>query len=535
MNPNEITKIYENKLIRLQTLYKIKKKKGLSTNLRFNRIQQIIVNDIKDLDVIRHLTIKFRQGGVSTFWLLWWLDETIFRKNINTGILAHKRESLEYLWDIIYYAYDSMPPEIKPKLNKDSAKALSFVGSNSQIFTSLSIRSTTLHNLHISEWCLCDDDEIRATLGAISPYTNVSGESTGHGIGNDGYITYMDAKEKKNEYIARFLPWYLQEEYQLSLNGMDANFVIKNTQDKKGEDELRKTAKRDYDIDITPEQLLYRRETIARQKSLFYQEYPEKEEDAFMVSGDRFFNIRKISTLINELREYKKTNKFAEEGYDYTCFETPNKYDIYCAGADTSQGIDDYNVLKILNVTKRREAFVYRAKCGISKFYKIINYWCGKYYNPLLAVELNNTGHAVILGLRDICHYPNLYKEDSNTRLKVIGMYDKNKIKYGYMTTSKTRPLILSNLKYSIEDDEDVDEFHFRPEFTIYDYNLLSEALTFVKNNDRYEAEQGKKDDVIFTTALAYQMFKKLIGSNKSGGMIGYIGEPSEASKDFSI
>ena len=58
------------------------------------------------------LILKARQMGMSTLFLLWHLDATLFTPNTTTAIIAHKRESLKKLFRIIKLAYESCPERI---------------------------------------------------------------------------------------------------------------------------------------------------------------------------------------------------------------------------------------------------------------------------------------------------------------------------------------------------------------------------------------------------------------------------------------
>jgi hypothetical protein len=506
----------------MQSLYKIKDKQKRIINLKFNDAQWQIVKDIAHQNPIRHFAIKTRQIGISTFWLLWWLDEAIFEENVNCGILAHKWDSLVHLWSIIELAYRSFPEQLE--LKQESARALEFVHNNSKIFVSLSIRSTAVHNLHISEWCLCKDEEVKASMGATSKYTNISGESTGNGIGNDGYETYQDARMGNNEFTPRFIAWFLHNEYTLPLKDMSEASIMRGLSEE--ERRLQKLMKRDYNQDIQPGQVLFRRQMKRKLKNMFPSEYPETEEDAFITSGEHFFNLKKIIELSKEAKEWIDKENYYERGDDYICFEEPNKRDVFVAGADTSEGSNDNSALKIINVTKRREAFTYKAKCGYKKFYKICDHWCRKYNNALLAVEDNNTGHAVLLGLEENCKYPNLYQESNVTR--IIKDSKKIKTKLGWHTDKFSRPAMLADLRLGIEDDEDVEITDFLPEITFYDTHLFTELYNFVRiSKDRYEALEGKTDDTIFATAIAFQLYlknkttKSTIKTTEKGVLIG--------------
>lgn len=516
------------KLWRLQNLYKIKDKQKRIINCKFNTAQWQIISDTIGQKPIRHFSLKSRQVGVTTLWMLYWLDECIFEENVTTGILAHKWESLDLIWDVVEVAYNNFPEKLP--LKKESAKTLEFAHNNSKIFISLSIRSVGLHNLHVSEWCWCNDAEVRATLGACSPLTNITGESTGNGVSNDGYEVYQDAKLGISEYKSRFIAWFLDKESIVPLKDpKDADLIMTDLNDE--EKNLKKLMQEDYNMVLKPEQVLWRRQKKRSLKSLFQQECPETDMDAFITSGQHFYNLRKALALLKEAREWYKQKEYYEKTDEYICFEQPNRSDVFVAGADTSEGLNDYNALKIINVTRRREAFVYKSKVGFRKFYKVCDEWCRMYNKALLAVEDNNTGHAVLLGLEENCKYPNLYKDTNITR--IVKDSKKVKTKLGWHTDKFSRPQMLSDLKTGIEDEEDTTIEEFLPEITFYDLFLLTELFDFIKiSGDKYEAAAGKYDDVIFATAIAFQLYlisKKHVHAKKSSQMGVLIGKQREA------
>lgn len=512
------------KLYRVQNFYKILTKRKTLTTLKFNRVQERIVTEferqIKEHGVVRHFDLKTRQQGVSTLCLLWWLDDTIFNVGTQTGILAHKNESLGYLMEIIRRAHKSMPDDWRVPVEGDNKHELKFKYIDSKIFSSLSIRSTGLHNLHVSEWCLCDDLEVQATLGACSPMTNVTGESTGHGVGNHGYTTYYDAKDGKAEdkMTAFFFPWFIQEEYTRNTEGQ----VIKPTPEERRTIEL---AKNEWNVEVTPGQLLWRRDTKRKLKGIFRQEYPETDDDAFLTSGNKFFNFKKLHKLMLESKSFFSKHDPVEETDDFVRWEDYDKHCVYVAGADTSEGAHDFSCLKIINVTKRREAFRYRARVSPKTFYKICDRW-GRYYGTcLMAIERNLHGHAVLLGLEEDCRYPNLYEEEKKTRLSDIVRVGKKtralpEHKYGWNTDSVSRPLMLDYLRVAIEGNEEDDEDHFEPEFSIYDQQLLGECLTFEEVDGKFQAIEGETDDNVVATAICFQMFLRQAKQVHRGGSL---------------
>lgn len=508
--------LLKNKLWRIQNLYKIKDKDRNLVKLRLNTLQWEIWKRINAMKPIRYFNLKYRQGGVSTFFLIWWLDDTIFNTNTTTGILSHKKESLNYLMDIIRIAHRNMPTGLQPKLGDDSKSALSFPDVGSRIMVSLSIRSTAVHNLHVSEWCLAKDEEVQASIGAAGPNANITGETTGNGVGNYGYEVYQDAKQGDNGYVSHFVPWFLQKEYAMPLNGIAPNAIIGTL--KPDERKLRAAMLKDYGMQITPEQVLWRRWAEKNYKGLRGQEFPETDEEAFRTSGTKFFDYKKIHKLMLAAKKYIAANVSVEESDDFIQFEKPIKGDIYAAGADTAEGGGDCSVLKIINVTRNQEAFVYRARCGVDRFYKICDQW-GRFYNrALLAVERNNHGHAVLLGLDETCRYPNLYKEQATIKA-IDDKFPKEKL--GWLTSVQTRPLMLDGLKMAIEGESDEDEEHFTSQVQVFDVQLLKEMLTFEDIDGKFQAVAGETDDDVFASAIAFQMYFKLLKythANKLGG-----------------
>lgn len=505
--------LLSDKLYRIQNFYWIKSKTRGLTKLRLNTVQwEIVRRIIEKYDSghtrIRHYDLKARQQGISTFWLIWWLDDTIFRHNTTTGLLAHRNDSLQYLMEIVRLAHGRMPEMTRPRLGDDSKLSLSFPDINSKFMGALQIRSTALHNLHVSELCFVEDAELRATLGAVSENTNVTYESTGNGVGNDGYQIYQDCKlgNAEDGMDCAFFPWFVQDEYRVKLNGIPKPRLTPE------EIKLKELMRKDWGLKLEDEQVLWRRAKKRALKGMFKQEYPESDEDAFLTSGHQFFHTKKIHSLLVEAKAQYEKGNYIEETDDWIQYEQPIKGDLYVAGGDPADG-GNPSVLKIINVTKKREAFLYRARVAVPTFYEMADEWCRKFNNALLGVERNNHGHAVLLGLDKILNYPNLYREEK-TRQETVRVgpkikQQKKELKNGWENNSTTRPIMLNALKAALEGDEDDDVEHFQPLYTIYDQTLLKECLTFEEVKGKFEAIEGETDDDIFASGIATQMFLK--------------------------
>lgn len=488
---------YGNKLWRVQNLYKIRTKDRKLVRLEINTIQRMIIDKTKDMDVIRAFILKYRQGGVSTFWLIWWLDEVIHHRNTIAGVLADLRENLGYLWEIVRLAYDTMPERLRPRLGDDSKSVLTFPDLNSKMMVSLSFKSTPLHILHISEWAFCDETAIAQSIGGCSPDTHITGETTPNGVGNDAYITYWDAKDGTNGYRDIFVPWWLQPEYRLPLDGVK---IIRTREESK--------------LPIDDEQVMFRRVTSSKLKKEFIKYYPEDDETCWLMSGLHYFDSKKVLALLREARDWAKTNKPVEETEDYIRWEDYDKDCIYAAGADVAEGIDvgsdagrDYSVLVVFNVTKRRPAFRFKARVGVDVFYKVCAKWGNYFGHALLAVERNNHGHAVLLGLRENSRYTNLYVQKPDTRVVVKGALGHKEVIFGWRTDQITKPLMCDQFRYAVEGDSSEDEQNFSPEFMVLDQELCKEMLTYEEVEGKLGAAQGKHDDLVIGYAIAFQMY----------------------------
>lgn len=484
------TKNYLNKVWRINNLYKIRTKNQGVARFKLNDLQINILRDIQGMKPVRHITLKTRQVGLSTFWEIYWLDDTWFQDGVITGIMAHKRESIEHLTSIVKIAMASFPGR-KVEVVEENKTRITFP-NNSSILFSLEFRSTPLHNLHISEWCFCDNERVWATVGATNKWTNITGESTGNGIGNDGYITWMAAKEGKNGFKYRFIPWYAHQEYRMPTDGLPK--FVPDAKEKKWA--------------LDQQQIHFRRQMQEKLKNAFIVEYPETEEDAFAQSGIGYFDSRKIVALVREAREYESTHDVKRDNL-WTIWEEPQPGHIYVLGGDTAEGIGaDYSTFKILCVTCRAHAMAYRGHVAIDQFYKDVDTFGRRYNTALVGIERNNHGHAVLLGLRQVCKYPNLFiDKDEDTRIIVDLSKKRPEPKYGWHTTSITKPLMCDQLKIAVEGDGLQDENDFTPEYHIRDLVFLSECLTFRQDGTKLSAASGYHDDSIMAEAIAFQMY----------------------------
>lgn len=460
------------KLWRLEHLYHIVDKNALKVRFRQNLIQRRITRSKSN----RKAILKARQFGVSTNEILDLFDDTIWKANQTNCILAHEKDSIEKLFRIVTRAYNFLSEEFKPVLAKGggSKYEMFFPEINSRIYCDLESRSDTIHRLHVSEAAFFKDpDKLRATLQAVPLGCPVTLETTPNGVGNFYYDLWNDPE---SPYEKLFFPWYLYPDYRLSSGIKPSHWTAE-------EKELAKKAAKLFGVKITSEQMAFRRFKKAELKDLFIQEYPEDDQTCFLSSGNAAVDLVLVKALLDACPAP------AREEDHVKIFKERDKRKTYVIGGDTSEGAGkDYSVAHVWEVETRTQVATIRSnRWKPSDFAHRVNDLAHIYQNPgnvlpLVAIERNNHGHAVLLELEEHLHYPNLFRTEDE--------------KLGWLTDRVTRPVMVDVFIQGLENRS----------ATILDRVTLQECLTLVNNDGKIEASDGKNDDTVMAGAIGLQM-----------------------------
>lgn len=245
---------------------------------------------------------------------------------------------------------------------------------------------------------------------------------------------------------------------------------------------------------------------------LIKQEYPCTPDEAFLASGSSIFNKENIiqrKTYLQEL--YKK--KPPKRGEFIITWNDPERLDYpvgfawhnnvngcikiyedvtpghpYTVGGDTKgEGSDFFSGTVKNNNTGKRCATLHMQGLK-SKPYTAQIWALGMHFNEaLIGIEMNFNTYPVEL-LSD-WHYPRQYMRE-----KFDTMLNEVKKSFGWKTDGNTRPLIIERAITNV--DENIDNYT--------DIDTLDEMLTFIKDkNGRYDAENGKHDDLLFSDMIA--------------------------------
>lgn len=465
---------------RVENLYSIVDKDGNTVPFQRNNIQRMITKSRKS----RKMILKARQFGVSTGCIIELFDWTIFNRNANACILAHEQDSIKKLFRIVQRAYKFLPDQLKPRVDRGggSKYELYFPDINSRIYCDLESRGDTIGRLHVSEAAFMkDSSKLKSTLQAVPITTGVvTIETTANGMANHFYDMWSDTD---SIYEKLFYPWYIFPEYTLPVNG---KMILSDE-----EILLVKKAKKLFGVTITNGQIAFRRFKKAelkvtahdRTRVTFEQEYPEDDASCFLSSGDAVMDLFKIKAIMD------KAPQAIEEKDGLRIFKRPVKGRRYVIGADPAEGVKrDFSVAPIIDVESLEVVAKLRGQWKPSDFAKKLSE-LGKMYSspggnyPILAVERNNHGHAVLLALDEIHRYPNLFVSPQDDRL-------------GWRTDSITRPVMIDAFIDAVEDGY----------LKVNDKDILTECLTLVDNAGKIEGADGKFDDCITSSAIALQV-----------------------------
>lgn len=513
-----------------ENFLKIRDKKGKLTELQFKPAQDELYQTIKkEYDSgkpVRILILKARQLGFSTLIEALFFQDAATRELVKTLIVAHDSKSTANLFKMNKLFYDKLPAALKPMRRASNAKEIVFENPTRNpeekekipgLLSSIQCvpatgegvgRSDTITNVHASEVAFWGrmDDTLDALLQAVpdSPDTAVIIESTPNGF-NSFKKFWDDTVAGKTGFLPLFFPWFKDPEYRKP--------VPPGTVWSDEEKELAKT----YELD--DEQLSWRRWCIAANlrgnSEKFKQEYPSCPEEAFLMSGNPYFDVEAIILRIQNIPSplsrtqnlpslrrgrfiYSENSNLcpcdiswqeAPDGEIILYLEPKRGYP-YVAGGDTAgDGSDRFTIHLLDNTTGCQCAeLVYSG--GSELWYTQQLYCLGVYYNnALIAVEINYSTYPE-RKLEEWC-YPKLYvreKADDAT-------HSPSPRKLGWRTDQRTRPLMLAELQTVVAQTPEM----------LNSKALLDEMLTFIKNESmRPEASPGAHDDLVIAAAIAH-------------------------------
>lgn len=502
-----------------------------------NEVQQTFIKILnKAIDDYNHnvitdisiLVLKGRQQGFTTLITAIQLSYDLLTHNFQGLTLSDKADNTETIFqNKAKFPYNALPDIIKPTEKLNNRKQLLFSKLNSSWSVDTATeqvgRSKTINFFHGSECAFwkCGISPIQAGLGeAFTKNCIKIYESTAN-----GYNDYEKMWSSGN-HINCFFEWWLTKEYRTKFENEEIHKEFLHKIETKKEWIFERLRWLKNEIKLEDEQLYwyYKKYQKYIDKDLIKQEYPCTPKEAFLLSGKNVFDTEVIIKRIAELElkiklGYKTPLKIGKFIYDYDgnkisnirwlntrdgfikIYQLPNTPEVtkYCVGGDTAGEGSDYFIGQVLNAKTGKQVATLRKQFDADEYTRQM-YCLGKYYkNAMLAIESNFDSFPI----RELqrLKYKNMYVSE-----KIDTYTKKVEQRYGFRTTSITRPTILSKLIEVVRTNCEL----------IDDLDTLNELLTIIRNEKgRIEAPEGGHDDLMMALAIAWECRNQVIFRKK--------------------
>ena len=252
-------------------------------------------------------------------------------------------------------------------------------------------------------------------------------------------------------------------------------------------------------------------------KDLIKQEYPCTPQEAFLLSGENVFDT---AVILDRMERVPKPLKVGYFSYNYDglritdikwvndksgyikLYQLPNTpaFTQYCIGGDTAGEGCDFFVGMVLDAKTGNQVAVLHHQQDADLYTKQM-YCLGKYYkDALIGIEANFDSFP-------IKELERLGYQNQYVRVAQDTYTGKTEKRFGFKTTSLTRPTIISRLIEIVREHCD----------TINDKDTLEELLTIVRNPEkkRIEAPQGGHDDMMMGLAIAHEIREQVVFINE--------------------
>lgn len=234
------------------------------------------------------------------------------------------------------------------------------------------------------------------------------------------------------------------------------------------------------------------------------------------ILGKTVFDARAIQKRLESLPRALKTGYFK---YDYDglkitniqwvndrngyikLYQMPNVPAMteYCIGGDTAGEGSDFFTGHVLDARTGEQVAVLQHQFDADQYTRQM-YCLGKYYkDALIGIEANFDSYPIMELQR--LGYPKQYAREAQDTYT-----GKTEKRFGFKTTSLTRPTIISKLIEIVREHCEV----------INDKATLEELLTIIRNEKgRIEAPQGGHDDMMMGLAIAHHIRDQVVFVNE--------------------
>jgi len=497
---------------------------------------------------VRDIILKGRQFGMSTLLMALYFIETIQTPYTNTVIIAHDAPTTERMFQTVHRFYHHLPADKKPSTQYENKRELYWPELDSSFYVgqagSVNFGAgMTINNVHCSELPRWPNAKLLmdSIMESVPAGGNITLESTALGVGNYFQQEWELAEEGEGAFTPRFFCWIDHEEYRINLKDYQERKIAppKAALDYLREGPTKEEAEIKETFKLDDEQMMW---MVSKRKSLrekFPQEYPFTPEEAFISTGQPYFDLPYLVNLNRVLRRsdfdpmeeppiprhYRKLieaerTEIAEQKSLLMVWEPPRRDRLYVIGADPAEGINDegdhdFCSVDVLDTFTRTQVAHFHGRWGTHEFGLMLAELGWWYNTALLCVERNNHGHAVLDALIHKAFYP-FMDETREGGLYLHEEFDKktNKLgnRPGWPTYRPQKNLALDFLAQDLEERN----------LNINCRGTVAQLMRFVKlPNGKAGGAEDSHDDRVTSLALAVAMLHLRpahIGSYVVGG-----------------
>ena len=427
-----------------------------------------------------NITNKARQTGLSTITANYALWMALFHKKRTIIIISIKDDDAKDFLKKIKTAFYNIPDWLKdePVVNNEHTLELSTGSVISSVASGSSAARGRTPSLLIIDECAHIQHIADIWLSAY-PTLSKGGSailiSTPAGIGNFFYDKFINASpntppDKRNEFNQIFVHWTQIPEYR----GFDT------TTGMSFEEIVAKAYECNWYKKMRPQ--------------FSDKEWAQEFEGDFLGSGNTVVDQNMLKETQNLMEEpiYKLDNLLNKNANGLLwIWNEPVPGRFYLIAADVASGDgSDYSSFQIIEITSGEQVAEFQGKLDMMSYAEML-VKVGTWYNTALIVpEITGLGIGLVQKLVYDLSYENLFQNQNELTMK------KKKLTYGWITSTKTRPLIVNAV---------INYFNSR-DFKWKSKRLWHELTTFVwHENGKAEHDSGCNDDLVIAMGIAAQ------------------------------
>jgi hypothetical protein len=425
--------------------------KGLIPFKAFDYQNQLL----KDFNDYRfNVILKARQLGISTITAAYICWLMMFHRDKNILVVATKLGTATNLVKKVKAIIKNLPPWMQiADISIDNRTSFE-LSNGSQIKASATSsdagRSEALSLLVIDE--AAHVEGLGDLWAALYPTLTLGGRcialSTPNGVGNWFHQTCVEAENGTNDFHLSELPWNVHPDRNKA-------WFLKET------------------------------------KNMSKREIAQELELNFNVSGETVINPEDLEWYLERISKPEYRTGADRNFWIWEKYDSEKSY-LIVADVARGDGLDN-SAFHIIQLDDLKQVGEYIGKLSPDDFSEVLYDVGLEYGSPMMVIENNNIGFAVLKKLQDK-GYPNLYcstKGDHQFVDPITAQWQSNVV-LGFTTSSKTRPLIVAKME----------EFMRNRLITINSNRLLSEMKTFIWQAGRPQAMRSYNDDLVMSFAI---------------------------------